>query len=365
MKRTAMFVAAALLLCALFGSASAKVVSVEGVITFENTVSVKVSFGGTVTEVFAEPGDRVEAGQAVAELAPVRVYAPADGTAHVFAAVGDRSELAAARWGAAVLIETNNLYVAANGQNAYDSAENRRVHPGEKVYLRGVTNQTHTGAGTVGAAAGGAFTVVAEEGGIEIGESVNIYRTPGFENTARIGRGTLAAADPVAVGGNGVIVRMAVKEGDSVRAGDLLFETMQGSAAAELENAAIAAAPCAGILYSVKATGSILAQEDVCAELIPDGALRVKAPVPESDLESMQPGVPVQIEFLYREEAEARQGTVEKVSMLPDGEKDGEALYAVTIAFEGEDVRPGMHVLVTVLPQMPAANEAAEAAAEE
>ena len=64
-----------------------------------------------------------------------------------------------------------------------------------------------------------------------------------------------------------------------------------------------------------------------------------------------------------REEAEALQGTVEKVSMLPDGEKDGEALYAVTIAFEGEDVRPGMHVLVTVLPQMPAANEAAEAAA--
>ena len=365
MKRTAMFIAAALLLCALFGSASAKTVSVEGVVTFENTVPVKVSFGGAVTEVFAEPGDRVEAGQAVAELAPVRVYAPSDGTAHVFAAVGDRTELAAARWGAAVLIETESFYVAANGQNAYDSAENRRVHPGEKVYLRGVTNQTHTGAGTIGAVAGGAFTVVAEEGGIEIGESVNIYRTPGFENTARIGRGTLAAADPVAVGGNGVIVRMAVSEGDSVKAGDLLFETMPGSASADLENAALAIAPCGGILYTVKSAGSSLAQGDECAALIPDGALRVKALVPESELESMQPGVPVQIEFLYLEDAEALQGAVEKVSMLPDGEKDGEALYAVIIAFEGEDVRPGMHVLVTVLPQIQAADETAEAAAEE
>ena len=60
-------------------------------------------------------------------------------------------------------------------------------------------------------------------------ETVYLYRSPDYASTSRIGRGTVGRTPEIAVSGSGSILRLHVKDGDTVSRGDLLFETVTGT----------------------------------------------------------------------------------------------------------------------------------------
>ena len=77
--------------------------SFDGSVVSGGAVSVRAPFGGVVSSVSVQAGDRVEVGDVVAEVETIKVYAPEAGTvAGLFVQTGDNAETVAARYGASL-----------------------------------------------------------------------------------------------------------------------------------------------------------------------------------------------------------------------------------------------------------------------
>ena len=120
------------LLCCLTPCAALADVSFDGSVVSGGATSVRAPFGGVVTSVSVQAGDRVEAGDAVAEVETTKVYAPEAGTVTgLFVQPGDNAETVAARYGAALYIAPTNKYsIAADIEKAYNDSANKYVNIG-------------------------------------------------------------------------------------------------------------------------------------------------------------------------------------------------------------------------------------------
>lgn len=342
-------------LCLLCSCALAESLSFSGTVVSVRSEAVIAPIGGTVKDIAAQNGQRVQAGDAIITLETRKVYALEDGVVHFFGEVGDSVETVAEKYGAVAYIEPVDAYtLSASTKTAYDARENKIVHPGESVYLRCHTDGKHTGTGKVTQVSGNSFSVKVESGDFETGEQVNVYRSEDCAAASRIGRGSISRRDPAAYTGEGSIVSFCAEDGAAVRKGQVLFETLDGSFDGLKMTGSCITVPSDGIVSAVStAQGTAVTQGTQVAEIYPDAGRRIAVFAMESDLGSLYPGQKVTVEFLYSTPANLTvEGTVESISFLADAEnadeESEESCYQVLIAFDTEeDIRYGMNALVT------------------
>ena len=325
-------------------------VSFEGTVASDASVRVAAPIGGTVDTVNLIAGQRVTEGDAVLSLAGTKVYAAQSGTVTgVFAAAGDDLDAVATRYGAALYIEPEyGFTVSATTDKAYDSAATRLVHIGETVYLTGSASSKLRGSGVVTAVNGTSYTVEIRKGEFQLSESVRVYREETLASTSRLGTGSVARVNPVAVTATGSVLKMCVKNGEAVRTGDVLFETLDGTWDGLYAAGTDVAVPTSGIVESVSASaGDAVRKGDTLAVIHPDGSLYVSFSVPETDLGSVREGDAVELEFVWKDDETARvPATITWISHMSDA-STGETAYEARAAFTPDaDTRLGMNVIV-------------------
>ena len=194
---------------------------------------------------------------------------------------------------------------------------------------------------------GTSYTVQVTEGNFITGDVVSVYRDAAYSDTLRIGRGNAERANPTAVNATGAIVNVAVQDGDEVKRGDLLLETLTGSFDGYAMSGTSVTAEEAGVITSVTAeAGTAVSKGDIVAKIAPLSAMRVTASVTADDRKELKAGDKVTI-ALESDETKTYAGTVRYISELP--EEDTETVqYKVTIDFTpDENAVYGMSVVVT------------------
>ena len=347
MKRVAAIAFALMLLAA--GAAQAETLSLNGTVEAGVTVPVYAPIGGTVENVSVETGMHVAAGDILFSYRTEKTYAAEDGkVTGVFAMAGDDAETVTAQYGADLYIEGTTRYtVSASSTKAYSSLETMMVHNGEVVYLICRTDATREGKGIITAIDGTNYTVLVTDGEFMSGDSVAVYRDRLYSEKQRVGRGTIARVNPTAVTGTGAIVSVAVQDGDTVKRGDLLMETLSGTFEGyEMTGTAVAATE-EGVVVSVSAeVGGTVSKGDVVAKIAPISGMRVEVTVSADDRQSLKAGEKVQIE-LEADESITYEGTVRYISEMPE-EGAEETCYKAVIDFApDENVFFGMAVVVT------------------
>lgn len=358
MKKTLALVTALFVLFSL-PAALADTISVNGKVVSTEKAIVTAPIGGTVSKILSNTGAHVSAGDPLITLDTTVVYAQESGVVRLFGAPGDQTEAVAARYGAVVYVEPDYSYtISASVKFAYDEEANRIIHPGESVYLKAYNDAKHTGRGIVTQVSGNNFTVEVNSGTFTSGESVVVHRKSNYAAASRIGRGNITRTDPKAYTGEGSIVRFAVKDGDVVKKGDALFETLPGTFDHLNMTGNQITSTVSGIVSTVSVTpGAAIEKGAGTVEIYPDSAMRIEASVSEVNLRYLTVGSQVTVEFPYlQDETVTVAGTVERISYLADGtdpsategESTDEAFYLVYIAFDPvPDIRYGMTAIVS------------------
>ena len=316
-------------------------------------MQVYAPIGGVVEEVNVRAGESVTADTVIARIKTTKVYAAEDGTiTAVYGQPGDDAEAVAAAYGAVMYLEGETRYtISASTSRAYEAKENYMIHSGEEVYLVSRNHTTNKGTGRVTAVDGSSYTVMVTEGDFFVGDSITVSRSSDYATTANIGRGTLSRVSPTAVTGTGSIVSFAVKAGDTVRRGQLLFETAEGSYdGLEMTGTEIKAGTD-GVIASLSVEeGGTIAKDGLAAQIYPKDDVWVTAEVTETDLMQIAVGQQVKVELDWNQDTGASyEGTVEMISALGTvGEES--TTFPVYISFKpDENTRFSMTALVTTL----------------
>ena len=347
---------------------------------------VAAAIGGTVASVPVLAGDLVKAGDTLATLSTTKVYAPADGTVTgLFCAPGDSVSEVTERYSALLYIEPDSRYtLTASTDNSYNLSDNKYIHVGETLYLK-CSDGKHTGVGFVTKVDGTDFTVEVTGGSFYMGETVSAYRGSGYASRTRVGRGDIARIANIAVtgsasassssGGEGnssgnnnnsssktSVAALHVQNGDRVRAGDLLLETLTGEYDGRYCTGSSLLCDRDGILAEVKpAVGGTVAKGDIVATVYPRDRLQLQVDFNEADLSALPLGTPVEITFNWNEDYDDAQRYTGRVSRVlytaaasaedsKGAEGGSTAVYSAFIDFDADEtVRLGM--TATVRPQ--------------
>lgn len=358
MKNMKRITAIVLVLLMAAGAASAETLSLNGTVEAGVTIPVYAPIGGTVDSVLVEAGMHVAVGETLFSYRTEKIYASDDGTVTgVFAQAGDDAETVTEKYGADLYIEGKTLYtVSASTSKAYSSIETTFVHTGEKVYVQCRTDTSRKGTGIITAVDGNSYTVLITEGSFIAGDSVTVFRDEECTDKLRVGRGSVSRVNPTAVTGTGAVVSVAVKDGDQVKRGDLLMETLSGTFEGyEMTGTAVTAAE-EGVITSVSVeAGATVSKGDVIAQIAPISGMRVEASISADDRKALKAGDKVLIE-VESDESKTYKGTVRYISEMPE-ENEEEVTYKAVIDFTPDsEVFFGMAVVVTLTQQ-----EAAEA----
>ena len=331
------------------GMAQAETLSLSGTVKAGVTVPVYAPIGGTVENVTVEAGMHVVAGDTLFSYRTEKTYASGDGTVTgIFAKAGDDAETVTEQYGADLYIESTALYtVSASTSKAYSSIETMLVHTGETVYVVCRTDDSRKGVGIITAVDGTSYTVLITEGSFIPGDSASVYRDEACSEKQRIGRGSVARVNPTAVNTTGAIVSIAVNDGDQVKRGDLLMETLSGTFEGyEMSGTAVSTVE-EGVIVSVSAeVGATVSKGDVVAQIAPISGMRVEAAVGADERLSLKAGDKVAIE-LEADDSRTYEGTVRYIAEMPEEEAE-EVTYKAVIDFTpDENVYFGMAVVVT------------------
>ena len=346
MRRCAMILVALMLLA---GAAQAGTLSLSGTVEAGVTIPVYAPIGGTVDQVSVEAGMRLSAGETLFSYRTEKTYASEDGTVTgVFVQVGDDAETMTEKYGADLYIEGSTLYtISGSISKAYSTVETTFVHTGETVYIACRSDAKRTGVGVITAVDGSSYTVMVTSGNFIVGDSVSMFRDEAYSEKLRVGRGTIARANPTAVNATGAVVNVAVKDGDQVKRGDLVLETLSGTFEGyEMSGTSVTAAED-GVITSVSVeAGATVSKGDVVAQIAPISGMRVEASITADDRMALKAGDKVNIE-LEADGSKGYEGTVRYITEMPEEDTE-EVTYKAIIDFTpDENVYFGMPVVVT------------------
>ena len=342
---------------------------------------VTAAIGGTVAAVPVLAGDLVSAGDTLAQLSTTKIYAPADGTVTgVFCAPGDSVSEVTDRYSALLYIEPDSRYtLTASTENSYNLSENKYIHVGEVLYLK-CSDGKHTGAGFVTKVDGTDFTIEVTDGNFYMGETVSAYRSSGYSSKSRVGRGEIARIANVAVTGasasssgssdNGSgggsssntkssVAALHVQNGDAVKAGDLLLETLTGEYDGRYCSGSDLLSTESGILAEVSVqVGGSVSKGDIVATVYPRDRLQLQVDFNEADLAALPVGTEVSVTFNWNEDFDSAPrytGRVVRVLYTAaeqqqsqnGGESSDSAVYSAFIDFDADEtIRLGMTATV-------------------
>ena len=322
--------------------------SFDGKVVSSKTLTVMAPFGGIIDEVYPMKGDSIHTGDPVATLQTTRVYAPMDGViGGIFAKPGDETEGIISQYGGIMYLEPTNRYIiTADTEKAYNSSSTRFVHIGEEVYLSCVKDGSHTGTAVVTGVddlndnGDTPYKLEVTSGSFYMGETVGIYRTKGFASSSRIGRGIIHQNAARSISGSGSVLRLHVKEGDSVERGQLLFETVEGALDGlyAVDNTILSGVD--GIVASVEAAqGGKVEKNGKLITVYPLDAMQVEMYVSEMDLPEVHEGDAVSIVFEWDVDAAMPlEGTISRISRVgADADNASETRYSVFVDFTPVD----------------------------
>jgi len=349
MKTMKRMIAILFVLMLAAGAANAEYLSLNGTVEAGVTVPVYAPIGGTVEKVNVEAGMHVAADETLFSYRTEKIYASGDGTVTgVFAKAGDDAATVAEQYGADLYIEGTTKYtVSVSSSKAYSSVETTFVHTGETVYILCRTDASRKGTGIVTAIDGTSYTVLVTEGSFIAGDSVTVYRDEAHTDKQRVGRGTVARVNPTAVSTEGAVVSVAVQDGDQVKRGDLLMETLSGTFEGyEMTGTSVTAAE-EGVITSVSLeAGATISKGDVVAQIAPISGMRVEAAISADDRTALKAGDKVTIE-LEADDTKNYEGIVRYITEMPEEDTE-EVTYKAIIDFTpDENVHFGMPVVVT------------------
>ena len=339
----------AVLCCVMMAAgACAETMTLSGTVSPAKSVQVYAPIGGTVGEVNVEAGEAVKADDILYSMKTTKVYAAKDGTVTgIFAEPGDTADTASSRYGAVMYMEETSVFsVSASTETAYNSTEARFIHVGETVYLVCRNNSERTGKGRITAVSGTSYTVEVTEGSFIASDAVDVYRDENHSGSKKIGKGTVSRTAPTAISASGSIVRIAVTDGQEVKRGDLLIETLDGTFDGYYMSGTEIAAGQDGVVGSVSVNkGSSVQKDSVAAVIYPTDVMRVEGYVPEDYRNRIKEGDAVVIE-LETDESKTYQGTVVLVSSVAE-DKGDEVQYKVVAEFKPDEaVRFGMSAVI-------------------
>lgn len=339
---TALLAALMLPVCAL----AAETLSIDGTIEAVKTQTIAAPHSGRVGDFSVRAGDTLAAGDALFTLSAEQIYADFDGTiTGVFAQPGDSTASVQERYGALCYVERDTLYTAScTTANAASENEYKIVHVGEKVYIRSDANNDRIGEAIVTGVEGKEYTLeVTSFVDIRLNETVNVYRDNRYSGSSRIGKGTVRRIDPAKVTAEGYVRAVHVQDGQKVKRGDLLFEIVPDALDGMRGSDGSVSMPADGVVLSVLAqSGEEIAKDQPMATFCEKRDMQLVCAADEEELPSIAAGMEVQVTLdAYPEEPLA--GTVVSIAGASAEEGSG-ASYDVTIALpESEHVRVGMN----------------------
>ena len=358
-KRFITCLAAVLCMILALSAANADAITLNGKMIPAETIRIYAPVSGTVENVAAEEGLKIRAEDTLYTMKTTKVYADHDGkVSGIFGQPGDDVETVTTRYGAVLYLEKTSAYtVSASTSNAYNSLETKQVHTGETVYAISRSNSARCGKGIITSISGSSYSVEITEGIFLSGESVALFRNEEYDYEQKIGNGTVTLSDPVAVTGTGAIVRIAVEDGEEVKRGDLLMETLDGTYDAYVMTGTAITAGQAGVVGSVSVqAGGAVEKGAVVAEIYPTDRMRVEANIPEDYCNMVHEGDPVTVE-LATDINRHYSGTVVMISAIAS-EDEEEVTYRIVAEFiPDEAVRFGMTALITAGEEEPVKQE--------
>ena len=332
----------AVLCCVMLtAGACAETLTLNGTVIPAKEIQVYAPIGGTVGEVSAEAGTQVKADDILYSMKTAKVYAENDGTVTgVFGQAGDSADTVTSRYGAVLYIEEQSVFsVSASVEKAYNSSDAHYVRVGETVWLVCRSNGDRNGYGVVTSVSGASYTIEVKEGNFIQDDSVNVYRDEKHTYSQSLGRGTVSRTAPTAVSASGAIVRIAVENGQEVKKGDLLIETLDGTFDGYYMSGTEIAAGQDGILGSISVSKNSSVQKDSVAAVI------YPTDVMEDYRSQIKEGDAVTIE-LETDESKVYKGTIIMVSSIAS-EGSEEVQYRVVAEFTPDDaVRFGMSTVI-------------------
>ena len=284
-----------------------------------NTLCVAVEEGESILKTRVFPGEKVCAGDVLADLATTCVFAGQSGTvARVYASAGDQVDGAVLELAPVYRYE---IYCTVSG--AYSAAENMLIHSGETLYVRCTADGSHRAVGTVSQIDGGEYHLYVTGGELYVGETVNLYRDPDFSSTEKVGKGTVVSSDTETYVADGTMLRACVKAGEYVERGELLYEYAAGDRDALLS-------PVDGIVVDIRDAGIVIA---------PFSEICVETQVGEKEVGRLKVGDIASLVYAADMEECAVSGTIVQIlSVVENG------FYTVRIAPESPPERLGLTV---------------------
>ena len=277
----------------------------------------------------------VNMGDALFALRTEQVYADFDGTVTaVFAQPGDSAASVEERYGALAYIEQDVLYRAECTTTGGDSDnENKMIHVGEKVYIRSTSNNDRVGEARVIGVEGKSYTLeVTSQTDMRMSENIKVC----------IGTGKLSRVDPQGVTATGYVLAAYVEDGQHVSRGDVLFDVVPDVLDGMVGGDGHVYMPEDGVLLSVSAvSGEQAAKDAVLATYCPKDAMRLVCSVDEQDLSELAVGDVMQV-TLDAYEDKPLSGTIVKIASA-SGDDGTSTSFDVTIELEANDLmRIGM-----------------------
>ena len=291
-------------------------------------------------------GDVAEEQSTLFEMETINVYAPVDGLVRgVFAQKGDQAANVLSQYGMLAAIQKKNTQIVnATVETAYNKADNKIIHVGERVYLEQVSDRDNEGEGRVMAVTAGGYVVEITAGDFDNNVNVEVYRDPDCSTKQRIGSGRTTEAAEVPVTGAGYVLHVNVFEGDVVQRGDLLFTLASQDADFGLASAVLTS-PVTGAVEPAVSSAMQVYKGQLLARIHDLNAMEVVAAVDEMDLDRVSIGQSVQVAFDRYQDEEVR-GIVTNVSRIGIPRQNA-TYYDVTISLETQlEILPGMNAVV-------------------
>ena len=344
MKKTMAALLAALMLpaCAL----AADTMKLDGTMEAVRTHTIAAPHSGRVIDMTVRAGDVLDAGDALLALSAQKIYADFDGTiTGVFAQPGDSAASVQERYGALCYVERDTLYTAdCTTANAASENEYKIVHVGEKVYIRAKENDSRTGEAIVTNVEGKQYKLeVTAIDGLRVNENIQVFRNSRLQSANRIGEGTVRRVDPVGITAEGHVRAVHVQDGQRVKRGDLLMEIVPDALDGLRGGDGSVTMPKAGVVLSVPVqTGDEVTKDQTLATFCERRDMKLVCPADEQDLAAIRVGMEVQVTLDAYPDAPMT-GTVEKIAGA-SAEGSSDATYEVTIRLPDNDLmRVGMN----------------------
>lgn len=320
---------ASLLLALLLPAVPAVAEVFEGKTAALATTAIVAEASGVLEETCVRVGQRVSAGDALAELRATKGFSSQDGTVTLtYAREGDSVSGTLLE---VMPVERYTVYCTV--EKAYQSAETTLVHVGETVYIKCTTDGTHRAIGVITLIDGGEYRVLTVGGELYVGETVYLYRDEAFTSAQRVGIGTVVVSDTQAYEAQGEVTRLLVAEGDAVERGQLLYELGGGTLRAGVD----------GIVTSLSVQpGDQVAEGQVVGALVADSDICVEVQVDEATASRLRVGDAATMSFAGDIDDAAVAGTVVEISGIARS-----GLFAVRIRpASREGLALGMSVAV-------------------